>query len=187
MPFFLAALAIIAIGAGVLGYEHFRSFGGRVLDKAKRDLGVSQTGNPGRVLQMVGNYGYSSIVEWCAAAVGTWIREAAVDAGITPPVAGSASALNTASQFQDASNPRVGWYSASQLVANPSLISPGMIAFWHRGDPSSYEGHTGVVATADGVGGWTSIEGNAGPTGGVVATESHDLSSPNFIGMGFFR
>ncbi len=190
MPYFIAALAIIAVGVGTLIVDHFRggasAFGAAVLARAQSDLGVSQTGDPGRVLQMVGNYGYSQIVDWCAAAVGTWILEAASTTGTTPPIPGSASALQTAAQFQDPNNARVGWYSAATLAGNPGLMRPGMVAFWTRGAAGSGEGHTGVVATADGSGNWTSIEGNAGTTGGVVTTENHNLSSTAFLGMGYF-
>lgn len=53
MPFFIAAAALVVIGAGTLVYEHFvKSFGSRVVARAQSDLGVSNTGDPGRVLQI---------------------------------------------------------------------------------------------------------------------------------------
>lgn len=146
------------------------SFGDFVLARARADLGKPNVyGPPG--------------VPYCALAVQRWIKDAARDAGVAPPIAGSPSAKATMAQFRAAR--ASGWLEANALRASPSLVRPGMIAVWTRGDPSSGAGHIGVVeqpAGADGTFG--TIEANHTP---VVARFRSDLRAESLLGMGFFK
>lgn len=162
-------------------------FGDATLAQAQADLGVTQSGDPARVLQMLSTYGISSMANWCAAAVGTWIQQAAAAADVAPPVPGSAGAKNTMEQFQDASHPAVGWIDAAELDQRPGLVQPGMVVVWQRGPAGSWMGHIGIVSENLGGGSFKSVEGNAGPTGGAVVESTHDLSSPALLGMGYFK
>lgn len=182
-------------------------FGAAVLADARADLGVSETNNSARVMQYLANYGFTTPVNWCAAAVGTWIREAAKsisassNLNIKAPIPGSASARSTGDQFNDATNPKVGWWSASELQSNPNLVMPGMVVVWSRGAASSHLGHIGIVSSVnpsfsngttrsgnptDSNYDFKSVEGNSGPTGGVVGEWPHSVDSVSLVGMGYF-
>jgi hypothetical protein len=146
------------------------SFGDYLLARARADLGKPNVyGPPG--------------VPYCALAVQRWIRDAARDAGLALPIPGSASAKTTMEQFRTA---RVAaWIEASALRADPSLVRPGMVAVWTRGDPSAPTGHIGVVETeADADGTFGTIEANHTP---VVARFRSDLRAESLLGMGLFK
>lgn len=161
------------------------SFGNKVVAGARHDLGTVEGSS--RVSQMLANFGIHFQVNWCAVAVGTWVKDAAARAGVAMPIAGSASAKSTMVEFQDTSNPRVGWVYANALQSNPSLVAPGMVVIWQRGPTASWLGHIGVVTANLGNGKFRSIEGNAGSGAGAVVESTHDLSASSLLGMGFFR
>lgn len=157
-----------------------------VLKRARADLGITAANHPARVAQMLANFGIYTSEDWCAAATGTWIREAAATNGVKPPIAGSASALTTMTQLQTGS-PKVGWIDTTNLhLAN---ISPGMIAVWQRGGSGSTLGHIGVVSRNFGGGRFSSIEGNA--QGGAVVENTHNIADTGgllqLLGMGYFN
>jgi len=185
---------VALVAAGVVGgYALWRflqgpSFGSVALAQAKEDLGVTQSGDPSRVLQMLQTYGITSMANWCAAAVGTWIHQAAAAKSVAPPIAGSAGAKNTMEQLQDPSNPEVGWLDVAQIrAANGSNIEPGMVVIWQRGPAGSWMGHIGIVSANLGGGNFKSVEGNAGATGGAVVESTHAISSTALLGMGYFQ
>ncbi len=160
-------------------------FGAELAEAAARDLGVAETSpNSGpRIDEMLGNYSISH-ANWCAAAVGTWIRDAAKRRGVAPPITGSASSKITMAQFQDPSNLRVAWVGAAELRADPSLVAPGMVSVWTRGDPAGALGHIGVVAEVLGDGAYASIEGNSGPDSDRVQRNVRRIDDANLLGMG---
>lgn len=180
----------LAVAGGVAGvwlladFVRGRSqgaFGRELVKQAALDLGITETTDPERVGQILSTYGLPSSSDWCAAAVGTWVRQAAGALGVAPPIAGSPGAKATMAQFQALGQ----WLTPAQIASDPTLVSPGMVPVWQRGAPGSWTGHIGVVSSAAGTS-FTSIEGNAGPVGGAVVESLHDVGSAALLGMGFF-
>lgn len=151
-----------------------RAFGLDVLARAQGDLGVTAAGDPARVTQMLANYGIHSPTDWCAAALGTWILEAAHADGIKPPIAGSAGALATMVQFQAVGT----WLGAGAL---PSV---GMVPVWSRGDTGSGLGHIGIVSAVLGGGAFRAISGN--DVGAAVLETTHPAGASTLLGFGYF-
>lgn len=163
--------------------------GAAALQDAQSDVGVTETStNSGpRVDQMLANVGVNVPANWCAAAVSTWIFEGASMLGVMRPIAGSASVVALMNQFQDASNPRVGFLHASYLRAHPEAVTPGMVMILNRGGTGSGLGHTGIVEKNLGGGKYATIEGNSGPNSDSVVRNQRDLSAEMFIGMGVLK
>lgn len=164
-------------------------FGKEVLGRALADLGLTETSkNAGaRIDDMLAKVGASSPNNWCAAAVATWIQEAADLSMTAKPIPGSANAKETMRQFQAADPSRAGWIDVAALRENPGFVVPGMISVWHRGAPGALTGHIGVVESYVGDDRrYTSIEGNSGPTGDRVARMTRSLDDMNLLGMGYF-
>lgn len=137
-------------------------FGEEVLAQAQRDLGSSS------------NYGIPGV--FCSRAVQVWIQRA----GGSSDIPGDPLAKGTMRQFQVAGR----WISLDGLKSDPSLIQPGMIAVWYRGNPDGYTGHIGVVSTVwdPSTSSFGTVEANAGPK--VGAYRRHlDI---NLIGMGYW-
>lgn len=176
----LAVLAVAALGA-YLAPKVGTPLGAATLARARMDVGKTESNARARVLGMLGRYGIGEIDNWCAAAVGTWMHEAADRLGEKAPIAGSAGALATGAQLAAAK----AWIDASAMRAHPGLLAPGMIVVWRRGPPQDGRGHVGVVSSRARRGRFTSVEGNAGPTGGAVVEGTHDLSSDNLVGFGW--
>lgn len=190
----IGALGVLATRSGAASSSSTGSatssrFAGAVLLRARADLGVLETSaNSGaRVDAMLRNVGVNFPANWCAAAVATWVKEAAQSFGVASPIAGSASVLVTVSQFQDAKNTRVGWLDAAELRANPSLIVPGLVVAWSRGVPGSGLGHIGIVESGASGGTFGHIDGNAGAGADRVAQGRAELASGALLGMGFFH
>lgn len=150
--------------------------------RADLDAGVRETApNDGpRVRGYLAAVGVAEPANWCAAAVTCWLRDAARELGVEPPVRGSAGAKALMAQFQQANR----FISAEELRRNPSLLQPGMVAFWHRGAPGAWTGHTAAVASAAAGTRFTSIDGNGGPAGDRVAETPRSLSDPLLLGVG---
>jgi len=199
-----AALAAIILGVGLLATGIASKFlrdplfppshaasqlGQAVLQDAQSDVGVMETSlNSGpRVDQMLANVGVNVPANWCAAAVSTWIFEGASMLSVTRPIQGSASVVALMNQFQDASNPRVGFLNASFLRAHPEAVTPGMIMILNRGGTGSGLGHTGIVEKNLGGGMYATIEGNSGPGSNSVVRNQRNLSAEAFIGMGVLK
>jgi len=192
---------IVAGGAGIaiatvaiVRSRHARAqsrpdFNRSVLARAESDLGVIETSpNSGpRVDEMLRSVGINVPANWCAAAVSTWVREAARELGVGVPIAGSASVLSIVQEMRDPNNPKVGWIETTDLRAHPERVRPGMIVAWTRGLPGSGLGHIGIVESSDSRGAFVHIDGNAGANADRVAKGTSDLSSASLIGMGFFR
>lgn len=156
-------------------------YGLTVLGRARGDLGITASGDPSRVAQMLANFGLVGSYDWCAAALGTWVREAAAQLGVDPPISGSASVLTTVDEFE--TTPAGGWIPAANL--SMPMIVPGTVVAWSRGGAGSGLGHIGVVSRLTGGTGFTSVEGNA--QGGAVVENTHDLAdSPTLLGLGYF-
>ncbi len=186
--------AALVAGAGVLlvtkksaaEEARARGFASAVLERAQSDVGIVETSpnDSARIRRMLENVGVTIPANWCAAAVATWIHEAAASLGVPPPIAGSASVLATVQQFQDAKNDRVSWIDVAALRANPALVLPGMVVAWSRGGASSGLGHIGIVER--GGSSFATIEGNAGANADRVVRSVHDLTSDSLLGMGRF-
>jgi hypothetical protein len=154
------------------------------LARARRDLaaGVRETApNDGpRIREMLAAVGVADPANWCAAAVTTWLLDAAWELGVEPPIRGSAGAKALMAQFQRAGR----WVSADELRRDPSLLQPGMVAVWHRGAPGAWTGHVAVVASATIGTRFVSIDGNGGPAGDRVADTRRELNDRLFLGVG---
>ncbi len=199
-----AAFAAIILGVGLLAAGIASKFlqepfvpspqtasqlGQAALQDAQSDVGVMETSpNSGpRVDQMLANVGVTVPANWCAAAVSTWIFEGASMLSVSRPIQGSASVVALMNQFQDASNPRVGFLHASFLRAHPEAVAPGMIMILNRGGTGSGLGHTGIVEKNLGGGVYATIEGNSGPNSSSVVRNQRSLTSDAFIGMGVLK
>ncbi|WP_437310022.1 peptidoglycan-binding domain-containing protein [Sorangium sp. So ce388] len=155
-----------------------------LLARAQADLeaGIVETApNDGsRIRAMLDAVGVGWPDNWCAAAATDWIRGAAADLQVEPPVRGSAGALALMAQFEQAER----FIPAAELREHPELLEPGMIGFETRGSPGSGKGHTYAVETRATGTKFTSIDGNGGPQGDRVARTPRDLRDPRFLGVG---
>ncbi|WP_437591511.1 peptidoglycan-binding domain-containing protein [Sorangium sp. So ce1000] len=133
-----------------------------------------------RIQKMLDAVGVTWPDEWCAAAVTFWLRAAAQELHVEPPVRGSAGALALKAQFERAER----FVSAEELRRNPALLQPGMVGFETRGDPGSGKGHTYAIASAATAMRFTSIDANGGSLGDRVAETQRDLRHPRFLGAG---
>ena len=150
--------------------------------QADLDAGVVETApnDSDRIRAMLAAVGVTWPDHWCAAAATDWIRGAASDVGVAPPVRGSAGALALMAQFQQAQR----FISAAELLKHPELLEPGMIGFETRGAAGSGKGHTYAVETRATGTRFQSIDGNGGPQGDRVARTQRDLRDPRFLGVG---
>lgn len=165
-------------------------FADALLRAARRDLdrGIREDigKNDGeRIRQYFAGSGITPPANWCAAAVTTWIREAALEAGVAPPpIAGSMQAKKIRDQIEEAGQ----WFDADAVRADPSIVRPGMIAVWDRSQPgkpeTSWFGHVGVIVGPSGGGTFPTIEGNSGQMGDRVAAVDRRLDDPKLLGVG---
>lgn len=159
-----------------------------VLARARRDLGVREDlgHNDGvRIREMMKPFGVLPGSNWCAVALSAWLRDGAADAGVVPPIAGSAGAQAIMAQFKAAKR----WLSASEARKNPRLVRPGMVPVWDRatlGKPeTSWFGHIGLTITgAEDDGNFRAIEGNSGANGAHVETMARHLGDARLFGFG---
>lgn len=160
-----------------------------VLERARRDIGVTEDfgHNDGlRIREMGRRFGFIPGNNWCAIAVSDWILTGAEHAGVRAPVAGSQGAQALMGQFKAAGK----WISASEARKNPSLVQEGMVVVWDRSDPARPEtgwyGHTGITTSGvvDALRSFSTIEGNAGPKGDHVVTNTRMLDEPKLFGFG---
>jgi hypothetical protein len=146
----------------------------------RKDLGVHEEGggNCGpRVNEYLHNVGLNPGNEWCAAAVTTWLREAAQKLGVEPTVPGGAAAKAFISQFQNVNR----WIPRAKLA---DRAAPGMIVVFDRtADPNDWRGHIGVVESVDSNGLHT-IEGNSGPRCDAVVRKTHRFDESRLRGAG---
>lgn len=162
-------------------------FGAAVLTEALKDqaAGIGEapgTNNAGPLLApYFAEFGQSMPQNWCAMAVGTWIRRAAAARDVARPIEGSMGAKATMAQLQRAG----AWQSAAALRARPGQLVPGMVVVWDRSDPArpetSWWGHIGIVAEVEASGAFRSVEGNALPHVATIARSLHDV---RFLGAG---
>jgi hypothetical protein len=159
-----------------------------MLERARGDIGVVETtpnGGP-RVDEMLKNVGLGTGYNWCAAAVSTWIFEAASILGMAKPIQGSGLAKAVMAQLQDTKNSRVGWIDAVALRQAPTSVKPGMIAVWNRGAPGSGLGHIAVVERGlDQAGTFGTIDGNSGTGSDRVQRNTRQINDPALLGMGY--
>lgn len=162
-----------------------KGLGEAMLARARADLaaGVRETApNDGpRIREYLETCGVAPPANCCAAAVTTWMREAAADLHAEPPILGSAGAQVLMHQLKKAGR----WYSAAQLLREPSLLRPGMIGVLQRGMPGSWMGHAFLVdGPVEGTL-FPTVEANSGPQGDRVAAMRRDLRDPRFFGAGW--
>lgn len=141
-------------------------FGNYLLESAKADIGSST------------NFGLPGV--YCSLAVQTWMRRAATASGIPQPISGSPGAKETMRQFQQLGT----WIPAQTIRENPTILQPGMVAIWHRGEPESCSGHIGVVETPVSHETFGTIEANADV---IVNRFVRSLNAPELIGFGYFK
>ena len=115
---------------------------------------------------------------WCAAAVSSWIRRAAKAIGVAMPVAGSAGAKALAAQFQ-----QQGRFIPANKVT-PDMLVPGVVVFFNRGAPGSWEGHACIITERAIAGTYASIDGNSGANSSEVARMVRRVDDPSFYGIG---
>lgn len=162
-----------------------------IVRAARADLDVREEGkNDGpRIRQYFEGSNITPPANWCAAATTTWIREAAREAGLRPPIPGSMQAKKIGEQIRELASTGAAdaaWHSAEDLRRDPSLLRPGDVVVWDRSDPAkpetSWYGHVGVVASTGRS--FTSIEGNSGQVGDRVAEMPRTVDDPRLIGAG---
>jgi len=160
-----------------------RSFAESVLEGATADLDVRETGyNTGpRVDQMLRNLGLSPGQPWCAAAVTTWIREAAERTGMEAPIAGSALAQEVGRQLQQAGR----WFDVGELGDARETLRPGMVVVWYRGPREEGKGHIGLVERVIDEQRFETIEGNSGDLGDGVWRRQRETTNPLLLGAGW--
>jgi hypothetical protein len=165
------------------------SFATRLVNAVFADLkaGVHEDIAPNdghRIREYFEGSGLTPPANWCAAAVTTWIREAAEETDEPPPIQGSMQAKKIRDQIIENGE----WFSAEQLRKNPSLVKPGMIVVWDRSKPddpsTSWWGHVGVIVSFADTGAFKTIEGNSGTDGTRVAEVTRKLDDPKLLGAG---
>ncbi len=155
-----------------------------VLAAAKATLDLSPlevTANDGSwIRKVLGRFGLKPPNNYCAAGATEWLYDAARLTGLPCPVAGSPGAKALLAQFQ------------ANGLALPAKcprekLGGGMLAFWHRGPPGSWQGHTGcVVALGKDV--FFTIEANGpSPTPGNLAVAMHERRFDDPLLLGFAR
>ena len=167
-----------------------KTFGEAVLDRARIDLAAGVREDLGkndghRIREYTARHGRpGGGLNWCAAAVSAWIAEAAEATGVEAPIAGSLGAQATMAQLR-----AVGLFTEAADVT-PDDVRPGCVPVWNRAQPgrpsTSWWGHVGVCVGLNPDGKtFTSIEGNAGPTGEVVYRNTkRRLDDPRLFGLG---
>ena len=120
-------------------------------------------------------YGMSPPVAWCSLAYSTWVQRAADRLGVEPPV-GSAAAQGVMQQFQE----QGAWTDASEVTA--AMLKPGVTVIWSREPHPNYQGHIGIIESANGLS-FNTIEGNSGPAGDRVALMARNMSGYSVGGM----
>jgi hypothetical protein len=151
------------------------SSGSSIASKAAADLGVKEDlgKNDGRrIREYFKHLNAPSGQEWCAAAVSAWLKEG----GFTK-IPGSLSARQIGRQFQSINS----WVSKENLT--DAHLVPGNVPVWARGKNTAF-GHVGIIYSYNGSGKFTSIEGNSGPRGDIVAANSHSINDANLLGIG---
>ena len=167
-----------------------KTFGEAVLDRARLDLAAGVREDLGRndghrIREYTARHGRpGGGLNWCAAAVSMWIAEAAEATGVEAPIAGSLGAQATMAQLR-----AVGLFTEAADVG-PDDVRAGCVPVWNRAQPgrpsTSWWGHVGVCVGLNPDGKtFTSIEGNAGPTGEVVYLNTkRRLDDPRLFGLG---
>lgn len=167
------------------------SLGLAVLAGAEADLanGIVETSPNGghvRIAQMDAYVGATYGSEgWGAAAVSTWIIEAAIVANRPhSPIAGAKNGVGVVNQLKTAKR----WLDAAVVRANPSLLKPGVItAFKANANPGTTSIMLGVLRTFDGVNTLVTLQGDAGPTGMAgdrLRVINRGLADVTFVGIG---
>ena len=143
------------------------------MEIAKREIGVSQAGNPAKVLEYCKAGGSNAIVFWCAAFISWCLKQAGVD--ITGSVSSQFPTMSPGNtEFEKLSSPRYG--AIAVLKRNKGRISNGTTAA---------VGHITFFVKDDGNGQFTGLGGNQGHR---EVKESHYTltSGGGFTLVGFF-
>lgn len=162
------------------------TFGDAVLQASLSDLaaGVREDLGPNdgrRIREMAANVGCEPPINWCAAAVSSWIVQAASQLGVDSPVKPSAAARGLMANCM-AAGLWVPWHKLE-----PDLIVPGSIIVWWRVSPTDWRGHVGIVESLDAAAPRVvTIEGNSGVHGDEVARMQRDLFDDHLLGIGCF-
>jgi hypothetical protein len=163
-----------------------RALGRALLEPARRELASGAREEPPgsndgpAIRRYFQGSGIAPPAHWCGAFLRWCLDLAAIACELTAPVPGSAAAKGWQEQLIRAGR----WYTAAELRADPTLLREGMVVVWHRGAPTSWTGHVGVVSRVEGDRFW-SVEGNSGPSGDRVAEMPHRLADTLLLGAGW--
>ena len=114
---------------------------------------------------------------WCAAFMSHCFEEASEQLGEEMPFLRSGGAKRL---FKNAC--AAGRLIESGQEAIERSVMPGDLVCWHRGDPSSWTGHIGIVERVEPGVFWT-IEGNVGRFPAKVRRFKHTFDESNLIGF----
>ncbi|EYF01886.1 CHAP domain-containing protein [Chondromyces apiculatus] len=187
-----AAAAAASFAVVVVAAPRRRTFAEALLAHAVADLEVREDIGPNdgrRIREYFAGSRVTPPANWCAAAVSFWLRAAARELTIPPPIEGSLQAKQIATQLERAAQAGRGrWTSAPELRRDPAALRAGDVVVWDRSDPAkpetSWFGHVGVVAGGAAGGAFDTVEGNSGPTGDRVARMRRRLDDPRLLGAG---
>lgn len=163
---------------------------GGALAQAALDVAIAEIGTmeepPGsnrgrRVNEYLAATGLGGGHPWCAAFVFFCAREGAERAGLSNPLPRTAGVLDMWRRSGTTGLPRV---TSAQAVAQPSLVTTGMIFIMDFGGG---KGHTGFVRSREG-GRLVTVEGNSNNDGsregtGVFELRRRSLSSGGMVGF----
>lgn len=128
---------------------------------------------------MLAAVGHFAANDWNAAAVSTWILEAAARSSRKPPIAGALKGVDVVAQLQAAKR----WLPKATLTL--AKVRPGMIAA-SKASALSPVVWVGVVREVASNGDLLCIDGDAGGQPGTrVAIRTRKLTDPLFLGCGF--
>lgn len=121
---------------------------------------------------------------WCAAAVRTWVTDAAAALGVKPPVLGPVLARGWIPAFQ-----AVGGWKDGPLT--PDDVEPGDVLIWKHAltgrDPAyAMRGHIALFERMMAGGLARSLDGNSGVLGDRIAEMPRRLDDPLLLGRGRF-
>lgn len=175
----LGGLGLLALAGGGDGAPSGSPYGAAVVAAALRSLGVHETSpNSGPEIDAwVKELGLVPPMQWCAAAVSHWLREASKATGTPMPIGGAGAAKGLLGQFKAKGRA----LTADQARAR--ALPPGTVLVWDRSEPpnSGPQGHTAIIEHDHGDA-WGTIEGNT--IGNDVRRITRPRTDPRLLGAG---
>jgi hypothetical protein len=162
-------------GVSDLAYEALRV--------AVDNLGQGEVGgnNSGPFVEMLHGKKYDGDSDddgaWCAAFMSFCFESAADGLGVELPFLRSGGAKRL---YRNASN--AGRSVEPSVPGFENSAQPGDLVCWHRGDPTGWQGHIGIVERVEGST-FHTIEGNVGRYPSKVRRFRHSIDDPRLIGF----